>query len=367
MRMYTVLDYGRMAMDGVRMDAYERALARAITPGCVVLDIGAGTGIFSLFAARAGARVHAVDPSPAILLVDTLARENGLSDRITVHKTSSLELELPERADVVVADLRGNLPVLEPNIEVLRDARKRLMKPGGTMLPLRDRLFVAVVDSEDLAARLARGHRAFERLGFQAKAVAAAVVNAVYPDATSPLRASEVLTNAASWATIDYTSEGTTDVIEGSASLTARRGGTAVGLALWFEATIAEGIAFDTAPGSELVYGRTFLPLEAATRIAAGDTIDVTLRVDINGKRWAWDTTIAGKAKLRQATFLGTPTDPASLLRASSAFKPTLSAKGERMRRLLAAMDGTKSSADLAKAVGEPLDQVRDAVERYAR
>lgn len=367
MRMYTVLDYGRMAMDGVRMDAYTRALERAVRPGSVVLDLGAGTGIFSLYAARLGARVHAVDPSPAILLVPEIARENDLADRITVHRASSLELELPEKVDVVVGDLRGNLPILEPNVEALRDARRRFLKPGGTMIPLRDRMFVAVVESDEHATRLARGHRAFERLGFRASAVAYAVVNTVYADATAPLRANDVLTSSACWATLDYTTDAAGDVLEGTVSLTAKRRGNAVGLAVWFEATIADGIVYDTAPGNELVYGRSFLPLEKRVAIESGDVVEVTLRADTRGKRWAWDTSIAGKTKLRQATFLGTPADPATLLRGASTFQPVRSEKGERMRRLLEAMDGTKTSAELAEAVGERLDVVREAVERYAR
>lgn len=367
MRMYTVLDYGRMAMDGVRMDAYVRALERAITPGCVVLDIGAGTGIFSLLAARAGARVHAVDPSPAVLLVDALARENGLADRITVHKASSLELELPERADVVVADLRGATPFLEPNVEVLRDARRRLLKPGGTLIPLRDRVFVTAVENEEIAGRLARGRRAFERLGFQASAAHTAVVNTVYPDTGTPLRANDVLTSSEEWTTIDYAEANAPPVLEGSVSLVARRSGTAVALAVFFEATIAEGITFTTAPGNDLVYGRALLPLAEAVSLEHGDVVEVTLRADVNGKRWAWDTVVSGKAKARQSTFLGTPTDAASLLRASSTFKPSRSDEGERMKRLLEAMDGTKTSAELAALAGVPIDAVREAAERYAR
>src|SRR3954447_1597404 len=118
--MYSVLDYGRMAGDRVRMGAYSRAIARVVKSGDVVLDIGAGTGIFSLLAARAGARrVHAVDVNPAVWLLGDLAAENGLSDRIQIHQCSSIGLELPEPVDVVVSDLRGSFPLHGTHLECL--------------------------------------------------------------------------------------------------------------------------------------------------------------------------------------------------------------------------------------------------------
>ena len=58
---YSIRDYGTMMADEVRTNAYAEALRRAVRPGDVVLDLGAGTGIFSLLACRFGARrVHAV-------------------------------------------------------------------------------------------------------------------------------------------------------------------------------------------------------------------------------------------------------------------------------------------------------------------
>ena len=59
--MYTVAEFGAMAADPARMRAYEEALRRTVKPGCVVVDVGAGTGIFSIWACKLGAaRVHAI-------------------------------------------------------------------------------------------------------------------------------------------------------------------------------------------------------------------------------------------------------------------------------------------------------------------
>src|SRR5688500_17948717 len=103
-----------MLADRVRMDAYEAALARVVRPGSVVLDIGTGTGMMALIACRLGARrVYAVDPGDSVHLARAVARSAGFADRIELIQDVSTRVELPERADVVVSDLRGVLPLFE--------------------------------------------------------------------------------------------------------------------------------------------------------------------------------------------------------------------------------------------------------------
>jgi hypothetical protein len=154
-------------------------------------------------------------------------------------------------------------------------------------------------------------------------------------------------------------------------------------LAVWFEATVFEDISYRSAPGWSLAYSRVFLPLLEPIRISAGERAQVTLRADARGDRWAWetelfDTAAASRAKLKQATFFGTPTAPEMLLRTSTKHQPVLSAKGERMRALLAAMDGKRTVADLGEDLARSLpassamrsvllEEVRDAVSQYSR
>ncbi|HSO37121.1 MAG TPA: class I SAM-dependent methyltransferase [Labilithrix sp.] len=381
--MYSVLDYGRMAADGVRMDAYARAIARAVKPGSVVLDLGCGTGIFSLLAVRAGARhVYAVDVNPAVWLIPELAAENGCADRVTIHHGSSTELELPEKVDVIVSDMRGTSPLNGDHVSAVRDARTRWLKPGGTLIPGRDRLFVQIVESEDLALRLQRGWQSFEKRGLSCKAARASILNALYDDRQAPLLASDLLSGAGEWSSLDYASyDG--KALEGTVDLEVTRGGTAHGLTVWFEAEVFEDIAYRSAPGWSLAYARCYLPLLEPVLLTAGDHARITMRADARGSRWAWETTLTAadgtaRARFRQSTFFGAPTGPDALLRSSATHRPVPGPKGERLRTLLAAMDGQHTVSELVQTVestlpahsplrGQLVEEVRDAITCYAR
>jgi protein arginine N-methyltransferase 1 len=130
---YTIGGHGAMLSDRVRMDAYEAALAATVRPGDVVLDVGTGTGIFALLACRMGARqVYAVEPGDSIHLGRAAARDSGYADRIRFIQGISTEIELPERADVMVSDLRGLIPLFEQHIPSVIDARERLLVPGSS-------------------------------------------------------------------------------------------------------------------------------------------------------------------------------------------------------------------------------------------
>ncbi|MBX3207372.1 MAG: class I SAM-dependent methyltransferase [Labilithrix sp.] len=378
--MYTVADYGRMAADVVRMDAYRRAIAATVRPGSVVLDLGAGTGIMSLLAVRAGARrVHAVDPSSAVWLIPELARDNSVEEgRIVVHQSSSLEMDVPEPVDVVIADMRGATPLLEHNIRAIQDAHARWLAPGGVVVPARDRLGVVLVEAEGMGRHLDDSSASFERLGFRADAARRSIRNQVYTDNVAPLAASDMLSATGTWALLDYRSPSDAKRLEGTVALDVKRGGTARGLAVFFDAELCPNVEFTTSPGHNVVYNRLYLPLLTPVVVAPGDRVTVTLRADDHGQEWAWDTTIeregAALGKQRQSTFLGLPSSMSTLLRGSEHATPNLGKKGKRLLDVLAKLDGTRTIAEVADDVvgsgprehrGDVLELVRAVAMRY--
>jgi histone-arginine methyltransferase CARM1 len=142
-----------MLLDAQRTGAYHRGIThnRADFEGKTVLDVGAGTGILSLFAAQAGARkVYAVEGTPSADHARRLIAANGFDDRVEVVRARLDELELPEKVDVIISEPWGFFLFHERMVEAFVLARDRFLKPGGRMFPGRARVWLAPFDDAEL-------------------------------------------------------------------------------------------------------------------------------------------------------------------------------------------------------------------------
>jgi protein arginine N-methyltransferase 1 len=354
---YGLYAFGRMIADRARTDAYAEALRRAVRPCSVVLDIGTGTGIFSLLACRFGAeRVYAVEPSDTIQAAREVARASGFADRIEFLQELSTRIDLPRRADVIVSDIRGVLPLHGRIIPSLADARERLLAPGGVMIPRRDTIRAAPVEAAELYARIVEPWEGDLARGFDLSSVRRAVVNAW---TRARFDADQLLAAPVEWAAIDYRTVTEPDV-RGAMAWTAERAGTAHGLAAWFDAELADGIGYSTAPGGpEMIYGTAFFPWERPVDLSPGDRIAIDLEARLVGDDylWTWSTRVerdgAEVARFRQSTFHGVPFSPARLRRRADGFVPRLGEDGRVDALILSRMDGAASLGDIAREVRE--------------
>jgi predicted nicotinamide N-methyase len=130
-----------MLQDGPRNAAFDAAIRRAVTPGTHVLDIGAGSGLLSMMAARAGAgRVVACEQYPVIAdAARRIVAANGYDGQVRVVTGNSTELDrdadLEGHADVIVSEIVSNDLLAEGMLDTLADAAHRLLAPGGQMIP----------------------------------------------------------------------------------------------------------------------------------------------------------------------------------------------------------------------------------------
>ena len=127
--------------DRPRNEAYSRALEHFIKPGMTVFEIGTGTGILAMLAARAGARhVYTCERRADVAAAaSAIIERNGLADRITVipkeAEAVELGLDLPERADLFVAEIVDNTLLGEMVLPLTQLARARFLKPEAILLP----------------------------------------------------------------------------------------------------------------------------------------------------------------------------------------------------------------------------------------
>lgn len=131
-----------MLKDRPRTEGYRDALDAAIPkiPNATVLDVGCGTGILSMFSARAGAkRVIGVDASAIAELAQRLVTKNGFEDTIKIvnGRVEELENMLGEdlKVDLIVSEWMGYGLLFESMLDSVLDARDRWLKPGGVMVP----------------------------------------------------------------------------------------------------------------------------------------------------------------------------------------------------------------------------------------
>lgn len=131
--------HAEMLQDTVRTNAYRDVIMsnKDMFKDKVVLDVGCGTGILSMFAARAGARhVYGIDMSEIAFQAMDIVKENGLDDKITILKGRVEEIELPvPQVDIIISEWMGYFLLYESMLDSVLFARDKWLSPTGDIYP----------------------------------------------------------------------------------------------------------------------------------------------------------------------------------------------------------------------------------------
>ena len=378
--MYSLEAYGKMLKDTIRMEAYQEAIHRAVRPGCVVLDIGTGTGVHALMAARAGARhVYAIEPADSVLLAPAVARANGLGEKISFIQDLSTAITLPEKADVLISDLHGTLPWYHHHIPTIVDARSRLLKEGATLIPQKDAVFMAAVESSEIYSNYVDPWRQ-QPYGFVMDHIASHLTNAYIRGRAGR---ESLLSGIQRIADLDYHS-----IVDPNVSVSLRlsptRPGTLHGFLVWFETQVLDDVRLTSAPFEpEISYGSSFFPISEPTVVQPEDSILLEWRGILQGMDyvWIWNCEILDgsgtvRARFQQNSLARQLPSMKSLRKRAPAYRPTLSPDGEADRIILNFMADGLTLAEIADRLraqtpglfgsdAAALERVRAISERY--
>jgi len=269
--MYSICDYGAMIADKGRMEPYVTALKNTVDNNSVVMDIGTGTGVFALLACHFGARhVYAVEPNDAIQVGRELAAINGFSEKITFIQDLSTKVTLPEKANIVISDMRGMLPLCGQHFSSIIDARQRHLAKSGVLIPLQDTIRVALAEAADLYQRYSSPWASNE-YGIDMQAPLQRVRNTMWTDNVGERGSERIVGNPVTWVTIDYRTIDSPNV-SGEIKWQLDQKADIHGIRVWFDTELVKGVNFSNAPDkATLIYGSTFLPLLESVSLNQGD------------------------------------------------------------------------------------------------
>lgn len=236
-----------MMNDNVRNDAYEKALKTALQNGGVVLDIGSGSGLLAMMAARHGASkvITCEQVSMVAEKAKIIIERNGFADKIQViNKLSSninAEVELPERADILVTEIFDNGLLGENAILAIKHAREHLLKPNAKLIPSGARVYAMCIDSVEIY----KNHRVETISGFNLSPFNqfSAYEYSGYHLAKTEYKA---LSSIAPIFNFDFTKDSENESVEIEFLVT--ESGTCHAVAYWYELQLDENTIISTAP-----------------------------------------------------------------------------------------------------------------------
>lgn len=287
-----------MLRDTQRNEAYRRALSDIVKPGDVVLDLGAGTGILSVFAATAGARrVYAIERTSIADVARRVIDANGFASTIELMQADLEDVTLPEKVDVIVSEWMGGFGVDENMIAPLVMARDRWLRPGGKMVPgtVTAVMAPAHMPEFDESVEHWRGHD-----GIDLSVIADLTTHETFHIQTPP--ASLVAAPQKMWShdPLTCTLEEADNPFTAKLMFEASEDTTISGVLSWFVADMGNGTTLTNAVGApDTHWGRTLFPLDRPIDIVAGTKIAVQLNCDptVPGScEFSWTVTVGDRA-----------------------------------------------------------------------
>lgn len=277
-----------MLKDVVRTKSYQNVIYqnKFLFKDKVVLDVGAGTGILSLFCAKAGAaHVYAVECSQMANMAKQIVEANGFSNVITVLKGKIEEIELPvTKVDIIISEWMGYFLLFENMLNTVLYARDKWLVDDGIVLPDKASLYLtAIEDAEYKDDKIEFWNNVY---GFDMSCIKK---QAMMEPLVDTVDQNQIVTNCQLLKTMDISKMGPGDAsFTAPFKLVAQRNDYIHALVAYFDVTFTKChklMGFSTGPKSRATHWKqTVLYLEDVLTICEGEAISGSLTVAPNKK-----------------------------------------------------------------------------------
>lgn len=271
--------------DHVRLDYFRRAIASTVTPGDLIADVGCGVGVLGMMCLRAGAaHCWGIDRSDAIEIARESMAKSGLGDRYSCIRGLASRVNLPQPVDLIICDHVGYFGIDYGIIDMIGDACRRFLKPGGKVMPSRIKLFVAAAASSDCRAKAEAWSR--DAIPAEFHWLRKYGVNTKLAHA---FKAQDIHTDPAELGTIDLRADNP-EHFSFKASLRVICDGVIDGLVGWFNCELAEDVWMTNSPLEPGAIDReqAFLPFDQPIAVTVGDMLEVTVAIRHDTGMIAW-------------------------------------------------------------------------------
>ncbi len=258
--------------DRVRSLAYQNAIKEVVKPGDIVLDMGTGSGLLSLFACQAGAsKVYAVEQTSIIGLAQKLAQKNGFSDRIDFINKDIRQIELQSDVDVIISELISQTIIGQRMEELTAFCRDSFLKPGGKIIPRDVDFFWAPVDVSEIYSRICLPTP--DIYGLQFDYMQTQIMN--LPHAIR-LQEESLLSAGQSLYHLDSMTVTAKDHPQAKTSFLIKKSGKLCGLTVWFTTNLSSGYSLSNYTNSQS-WETIFFPLAQPVIVEPGMVIDCSM------------------------------------------------------------------------------------------
>ena len=287
-----VATHADMLLDGRRMKAFSEAIARTVRPGDVVVDVGSGTGILALLAAKAGARaVYAIERGPMAKLIERAAEKNGFADVIRVFRGDARAISLPEKPSVLVSEMISSFGLEEDYLGLLGTVRAQCTD-DVRIIPQDMEIRLALADLPAVRNELDVIEQGLGvRLDDLAEALRAR-------PGLAWVRSPSLVSTAVATQRFSVGSD-VPRVVGGT--VTALRDGSADAIVGWFESTLIDGVTLSSSPEEPRTHWANLVfSFHPPLQFAAGTQIEVEVRPRLITDRGTWTWSVRAGSEVRR-------------------------------------------------------------------